>query len=82
MIIDTMTTKVTKNGYAAYDPQSPSVRHPAGKSEQSRISPTHSSFVATRNSVSIAIGNDSKLACSLSASPRRVDPNVNTPTYA
>ena len=80
--MDTSTTKLTKNGYAA----SPVISSPA----QSRITPTHSSFVATRKSVKTARGNDSKLACSfkppvsVSFSPssftRRVVPNKITPT--
>ena len=79
MIIDTMTMKVTKNGYAAYDPQSPPSGTPP-ENPQSRIGRP------------LVVRGDPKqrqhrhrerfeLACS-SAPPRRVDPNVNTPTYA
>ena len=47
---------------------------------QSCIRPTHSSFVATRNKVSMAVWNDSKFACSLMESPLTTVPNVRTPT--
>ena len=75
--IDTSTTKLTKNGYAAR----PVTASPA----QSRITPTHSSLVATRNSVSTARGKDSKFACSSSEPPSLVFvlgvvPNRITPT--
>mmetsp|Transcript_11223 Transcript_11223/g.18053 ORF Transcript_11223/g.18053 Transcript_11223/m.18053 type:complete len:226 (+) Transcript_11223:666-1343(+) len=80
-IMDTMMTKLIKNGYDPQDPQLPAfMSHAGGCTAQSFISPAHSSLVATRNSVSIATWNDSKLACSLRLTPRMVVPKVSTPT--
>ena len=73
MIMDTAMTKDMKYGY---DTQLPF----ASGRLQSCIRPTHSSFVATRNRVSMAVGKDSKFACSLMESALTTVPNVRTPT--